>query len=254
MIAARANKFLLHVAGLAAVGALACAALARCHRKGKTMKRLLAVLLALAFAFAPIAADAACTQAISTSAKGNWLGGLFLKADTYKIAFYADAATYSATTAQYSATNEVSGTGYTAGGYTLDSLAYGTASTTYWMDWADEVAATVTFSAASTCAVIYDDTAANTGCTGTGAPWPCCSGAGAGTCADAVLGVFTFTSVQPSAGTLTVTFPTADASNAIIRIAEDALGWLVPSAYAIETPYRDARVALTGITLDAVAE
>ena len=185
------------------------------------VRKVLAALLFVTLLFAGAHVDAACTQAISTSAKGNWLGGLFLKADTYKIAFYADAATYSASTAQYSATNEVSGTGYSAGGYTLDSLAYGTSGTTYWMDFADEVSATTTFDAASTCAVIYDDTAADTGCTASGAPWPCCSGSGAGTCANAVLGVFTFTSVQPSAGTLTVTFPTADASNAIIRIAAD---------------------------------
>lgn len=215
------------------------------------MKKLAAVLAALCLCLAPLSADAACTQGISTSAKGNWLSGLFLKADTYKIAFYADAATYSASTAQYSATNEVSGTGYSAGGYALDSLAYGTSSTTYWMDFADEVAATVTFSAASTCAVIYDDTAANTSCSASGTPWPCCSGSGAGTCADAVLGVFTFTSVQPSAGTLTVTFPAADASNAIIRIAEGIYDWLAPNdAFAVEVPYRhDATVALTGVEL-----
>jgi len=223
------------------------------NRKGITMlKRLFAALFALAL-LAPLAADAACTQGISTSAKGNWLSGLFLKADTYKIAFYADAATYSASTAQYSATNEASGTGYSAGGYTLDSLAYGTSSTTYWMDFADEVAATVTFAAASTCAIIYDDTAADTGCTSSGAPWPCCSGSGAGTCANAALGVFTFTSVQPSAGTLTVTFPAADASNAIIRIAEGVYNWLAPDdAYAAEIPYRrDAVVRLNGIELTA---
>jgi hypothetical protein len=92
------------------------------------------------------------------------------------------------------------------------------------MDFADEVQASVTFNQTSTCVIIYDDTATNTGCTASGAPWPCCSGAGAGTCADAVIGVWTFTSVQPSAGTLTVAFPTPDATNAIVRIA--AYEWI----------------------------
>jgi hypothetical protein len=210
---------------------------------------LIVCLLSSVLCLLSSAAQAACTQAISTSAKGNWLSGLFQKGDTYKIAFYQTAATWDATTAQYSATNEITGTNYSAGGYALDSLAYGTSGTTYWMDFADEVQNSVTFDQASTCAVIYDDTAANTSCTGAGAPWPCCSGAGAGTCQDAVLGVFTFTSVQPSAGTLTVTFPTADASNAIIRIARGALDWIFPEAWAGDRI--DAYIELSGIVLEA---
>jgi hypothetical protein len=200
-----------------------------------------------AFVAGPV--HAACTQAISTEFKGNLFGGLYLKADTYKIAFYQAAAVWDATTKQYAATNEITGTNYTAGGYELDTLAYGTSATTYWMDFADEVQATVTFNQASTCAIIYDDTTANTSCTGAGAPWACCSGAGAGTCADSVIGVFTFTSVQPSAGTLTVTFPTADASNAIVRIARNLWEYLMPAAYAIDRV--DATVEIKGLSLEA---
>jgi len=185
------------------------------------MKKLVGIILALGMIFVPMIANAACTQAVSTSAKGNWLSGVFHNNDTYKIAFYQTTASWDATTAQYSATGEITGTNYSAGGYTLDTLALGTSSTTYWMDWADEVNNTVTFNQASTCAIIYDDTAANSTCAAQYSPWQCCSGASAGTCTDAVLAVFTFTSVQPTAGTLTVTFPTADASNAVIRIAAD---------------------------------
>ena len=180
------------------------------------MKRFILAILAVLVFTAP--AYAACTTALPTSAKGNMLAGLFQKGDTYKIAFYTDTATFGASTAQYTATNEVSGTNYTAGGYTLDTLAYGTSGTTFWLDFADEVANTVTFTTASTCVMIYDDTASNSGCTASGAPYPCCSGSGAGTCADAALYIGSITSVQPSAGTLTVTFPAADASNAIVRV------------------------------------
>lgn len=187
------------------------------------MKKVLAVLAVLMLVLAPTLADAACTQNIANSAKENWLTGLYHFGDTYKIAFYTDSATYSKSTTAYSATNEVTGTNYTAGGFTLDTLAVGLSTDTAYMDWADEVNNTITFDNASTCAMIYDDTAANASCTSTDTPWACCTGAGAGNCTDAILAVFTFTSVQPSAGTLTVTFPTADASNAIIRIAQDGI-------------------------------
>ncbi len=174
--------------------------------------------LIILFLLLAVSVHAACTGAIPTSAKANWLGGLFQKADTYKIAFYTDSATWSASTAQYSATNEVSGTNYPAGGFTLDSIAISTSGTAGIIDFADEVNNTITFTAASTCAMIYDDTASNASCSASGTPWACCSGSGAGTCADAAIWIGTFTSVQPSAGTLTVTFPTADGTNAIIQI------------------------------------
>jgi hypothetical protein len=218
------------------------------------MNKKITILLALILLVFGLTAQgfAACSQAIPTSAKGNWLGGLYQSTDTYKIAFYTDSATWDATTEQYAATNEVSGSGYGAGGFTLDSFAFGTSSTTYWIDFADEVNNPVTFSAASTCVIIYDDTAADTSCTGSDAPWPCCDGASSGTCQDAAIYVGTFTSVQPSAGTLTVTFPTADASNAIIRLAQGFWEWLVPDVYAYDGR-RDATVVLKGLSFDAEA-
>lgn len=222
------------------------------------MKKFFSVLmLVLLFALCALpfaqSAEAACTQALATSAKGNWLSGLYQNGDVYKIAFYTDTATWGAATEQYSATNEVSGTNYVAGGFTLDTLSYGTSGTTYWLDWADEVNNNTTFTAPSTCVIIYDDTAANTSCAATDNPWPCCTGAAAGTCADAIIGVWTFASVQPSAGTITVTFPTPDATNAIVRIA--FYDWLELLMAQLQLPgplgvawHRDATVSLSGVT------
>jgi hypothetical protein len=65
----------------------------------------------------------AITQAMATSFKVEILGGDFDfssgTADTFKIALFTSAATLSAATTAYSTTNEVTGTGYTAGGNTL---------------------------------------------------------------------------------------------------------------------------------------
>jgi hypothetical protein len=184
------------------------------------MKKILAVVCLLIACLLSSVSHAACTQAFSTSAKGNFAAGLFLKTHTYKIAHYADAATWSAATAQYSTTNELATSGnYTAGGPALDSLTYGTSGTTYWIDFADETEATQTWSAASTCALIYDDTVDDSGCTASGTPYPCCTGSGTGTCANAVIGVFVYASAQPSAANVTVQFPTADATNAVIKFA-----------------------------------
>ncbi len=217
------------------------------------MKRSITILILIAalFAFVAPSAHAACTQAISTAAKGGWLTGLFLKADTYKIAFYTSTAAFDGATSQYTATNEVSGTNYSAGGFTLDSLTIGTSGTTYWMDWADEVNNTITFTNASTCAMIYDATDKHTSCSASGTPYPCCTGSQAGCAGDMTLAIFTFTSVQPSAGTLTVTFPTADASNAVIRIAKSLWEVISPFGEAIASERRDAIVKLTGVTTTA---
>ncbi len=213
------------------------------------MKKLIAITAVLAMLMGVGAsAHAACTQALATSAKGNWLGGLIQGDDSFKIAFYTNSATYGAATEQYSATNEVTGTNYTAGGFVLGSITFGTSGSTYWVDWPDEVNNNISFDNPADCALIYSDTAANTSCTASDAPWPCCTGAGTGTCQDAILGVWTFTAVQPSNGTLTVTFPTADASNAIVSIAQAITHWLFPDAIAAALP-RDAEVALTGFDM-----
>lgn len=61
----------------------------------------------------------AITAGMCNSYKSEILQGIHASADTYKIALFTSAATLSNATTAYAATNEVSGTGYTAGGATL---------------------------------------------------------------------------------------------------------------------------------------
>lgn len=117
-------------------------------------------------------------------------------ADTFKIALYTSAATLGATTTAYSATNEVSGTGYTAGGNTLTISQVPTStSTTAWLDFADSTWTSATITANG--ALIYNSTQGNR-----------------------AVAVLAFGGDKTStAGDFTIIFPTADASSAIIRIA-----------------------------------
>ena len=142
----------------------------------------------------------ALTQAMCTSfkkelmeAKHNFLlsGG-----NTFKIALYTSSATLSAATTAYSATNEVSGTNYTAKGNTLTRIDPSSSGTTGFTDFADTTWASSTITARG--AVIYNDTASG----------------------DPSVIVLNFgADKSSSAGDFTITFPTADASDAIIRIA-----------------------------------
>ena len=120
--------------------------------------------------------------------------------DTFKLAMYTNSATFTAATTAYTTSQEVSGTGYSAGGAALTNVTPTTSSTTALTDFAD-----LTFSSATVTArgaLIYNTT----------------TGAGSGT-TDTVL-VLDFGSDKSStAGDFTIVFPTADASNAIIRIA-----------------------------------
>jgi hypothetical protein len=114
---------------------------------------------------------------------------------TFKIALYTSAANLGAATATYSTTNEVVGTGYTAGGNTLTVVPPTTSGTTAYVDFADTTWASATITARG--AVIYR----------TGSP----------TIAMAVLD---FGEDKTSTnGDFTIQFPVADAANAIIRIA-----------------------------------
>jgi hypothetical protein len=146
------------------------------------------------------------TQAMATSFKIEILNGIHAfgttvtragtTADTFKIALYTTSATLSAATTAYSTSNEVSGTGYTAGGNTLTVSQVPTStSTTAWLDFADSTWATATITARG--ALIYNSTQSNR-----------------------AIAVLDFGSDKSSsAGDFTVVFPTADSSNAIIRIA-----------------------------------
>jgi hypothetical protein len=142
----------------------------------------------------------AITQAMCTSFKKALLDGEMDfssdTAQTFKIALYTSSATLSAATTAYSATNEASGTGYTAGGNTLTiSTNPTTSGTTAFLDFADTTWAAATITARG--ALIYK------------------SGGG-----DPAVAVLDFGSDKTStAGDFTIQFPTADASNAILRIA-----------------------------------
>lgn len=145
----------------------------------------------------------AITQAMCTSFKQELLEGQHdfrSSGHTFKLAMYTSSATLDATTTAYSTTNEVSGTGYTAGGGTLTNVNPSTSGTTAFTDFSD-----LTFSSATITAngaLIYNTT----------------TGGGTGTTDSCI--VLAFGGDKSSTnGDFTIQFPTADASNAIIRIA-----------------------------------
>ena len=145
----------------------------------------------------------AITQAMCTSFKQELLEAQHdfrTSGHTFKLALYTSSATLDATTTDYSVTNEVSGTGYSAGGGTLTNVNPTASGTTAFTDFADLTFSTATITANG--ALIYNTT----------------TGGGTGT-TDSVI-VLAFGGDKTStAGDFTIQFPTADASNAIIRIA-----------------------------------
>ena len=142
----------------------------------------------------------AITQSMCTSFKKALLDGEMdfssNTAQSYKIALYTSSASLDAATTAYTTSNEVSGTGYTAGGNTLTiSTAPTTSGTTAFLSFGTTTWSTATITARG--ALIYQ--------------------AGGSTPAVAVLD---FGGDKTStAGDFQITFPTADATNAIIRIA-----------------------------------
>jgi hypothetical protein len=117
--------------------------------------------------------------------------------NTFKLAMYDNSASFTAATTAYTNTNEVANSGtYSAGGGTLTNVTPTSSGTTAFTDFADLSFTSATITAYG--AMIYNDTAA-------GNPSVCILDFG---------GAKTSTS-----GTFTIVFPTADASNAIIRIA-----------------------------------
>ena len=145
---------------------------------------------------------AGITTAMCTSFKEELLGGLHdLDTDDIKIALIkaSPTGTYDATTTNYSDvtgnSDESTGTGYSAGGQSLGSPAITTSGTTALVDFADEVFTDITTSADG--CIIYNATEGNR----------------------AICVIDFGGTVSASAGDLTIEFPTADASNAVIRIA-----------------------------------
>lgn len=120
--------------------------------------------------------------------------------DTFKLAMYTNSASFNASTTDYTTTNEISGTGYSAGGGTLTNVTPTTSGTTALTDFADLTFSSSTLTARG--ALIYNTT----------------TGAGTGT-TDTIVVLDFGSDKSSSAGDFTIVFPTADASNAIIRIA-----------------------------------
>ena len=97
------------------------------------------------------------SQAMCTSFKADLLNKeQDLDADTIKIALYTSSASLGAGTTAYSTTNEITGTGYTAGGVALGSTTVATSGTTAYFDAADPSWTSASFTANG--ALIYNDT------------------------------------------------------------------------------------------------
>ena len=116
--------------------------------------------------------------------------------DTFKIALYDNNASFTAATTAYTTSDEITGSGYTAGGGTLVNVDPTSSGTTAFLDFND-----FTFSAATITArgaLIYNSSAVG----------------------NPAVAVLDFGADKTStAGDFTIIFPTADASNAIVRIA-----------------------------------
>jgi hypothetical protein len=152
----------------------------------------------------------AITQAMCTSFKVDILKGIHAfgtsvvrastAADTFKIALYTSSASLDATTTAYSTSNEVTGTGYTAGGNTLSSTTPSSypptsSGTTAYLGFNNTTWSTSTITARG--ALIYNSTQS-----------------------DKAVAVLDFGGDKSStAGDFTIQFPTYDSTNAIIRIA-----------------------------------
>jgi hypothetical protein len=137
----------------------------------------------------------AITQAIPDSFKTDIFTGVHTSSDVYKMALYASSATMDKTTTAYSATNEVVGTGYTAGGTTMSGFAVTLSGDTAVMDWTTDPSwTTATITARG--ALIYNSSKSN----------------------KAVLVIDFSADKTSTAGTFTVQLPTPDATNGLIRV------------------------------------
>ena len=144
----------------------------------------------------------AITSAICTSFKVELLKGVHnftvTSGDTFKIALYDSDATLGASTTAFSTSEEItntSGTAYTSGGATLTSVTPVASSTTAVCDFADVSYSSASFTANG--ALIYNSSASNV----------------------AVCAIAFGSDKTATNGTFTIQFPTADATNAIIRLA-----------------------------------
>ena len=123
--------------------------------------------------------------------------------DTFKAALYLTSATVNAATTAYSVTNEVSGTGYTAGGVTVTAAtpptatnSSATAGVAFFTPSASITYTTVTLTTAFDCVLIYNSTQSNK-----------------------AVSVHTFGSQTITAGTFTLTMPADTTTTALLRLA-----------------------------------
>ena len=123
--------------------------------------------------------------------------------NSFKAALYLASATYNAGTTAYSTTGEVSGTGYTAGGVAvtngtspLSTNSSTTAGVAYWTPSASLTYSSVTLTTAFDAVLIYNSTNSNR-----------------------AVSVHTFGSQTVTAGTFTLTMPTNNTTNALLRLA-----------------------------------
>lgn len=148
------------------------------------------------------------TQAMCTSFKTEILSGIHALGttvirgattkDSFKAALFLVSATVNATTTAYGTTGEVTGAGYSAGGVAITNATAPNSSgtTAFWTPSASFVYTTVTLSTAFDAVLVYNSTQS-----------------------DKAVSVHTFGSQTVTAGTFTLTMPTNDATNALIRIA-----------------------------------
>lgn len=104
----------------------------------------------------------AITQAMCTSFKEDLLQkeqNLETGGDTIKIALYTSSANLDSTTTAYTTTEEITGSGYTAGGVTLTNQVVATSGTTAYFDADDPEWTSASFTTAG--ALIYNSTASN---------------------------------------------------------------------------------------------
>lgn len=124
-------------------------------------------------------------------------------ADTFKAALYEATGTRDAATTSYSITNEVSGAGYTAGGVTVTNAtppastnSSATAGVAYWTPSASIVYTGVTLTTAFDAMLMYNSTQS-----------------------DKAVAVFTFGSQTITSGNFTLTMPTNNTTNALLRLS-----------------------------------
>ena len=147
------------------------------------------------------------TQAMCTSFMEQLLTGTHnftpSTGDTFKAALYLASATVNAATTAYSSTGEVTGTNYTAGGVAVTNAnapastnSSATAGVAYWTPSASITYTNVTLTTAFDAVLIYNSSKS-----------------------DKAVSVHTFGSQTVTAGTFTLTMPTNNTTNALLRLA-----------------------------------